>query len=56
MKHFLLASSFYYSVKYSNQTYNMNVFDGPKKMYAISILKPDNDSGVDGLVKMFYNG
>lgn len=56
MKNFLLASSFYYSVNYRNQTTNMNVFDGPKKMYAVSILKPDNNSGVDGLVKMFYDG
>lgn len=30
----------------------MNHFDGPRNIYAIAILKPDGDSGVNGLVKL----
>ena len=56
MKNFLLALSFYCSVKSLDQISNKNAYNGSKMIYAVAILKPDNNSGVDGLVKMFYDG
>lgn len=56
MKNILLASAFYYGLDRRNRTASMNVFDGPKRIFAICIMNPDNDSGVNGLVKMLYDG
>ena len=35
---------------------SMNQNDGVRKTFAISILKPDGNSGVEGLVKMVQEG
>lgn len=35
---------------------SMNQNDGIRKTFAISILKPDGNSGVEGLVKMVQEG
>lgn len=56
MKNILLASSFYFGLNYRNKHASMNTFDGNRRVYAVSILLPDNNSGVQGLVKLVYDG
>jgi hypothetical protein len=49
MKGLILASSL---CAFSWNKTSMNSNDGPKRTFAISILKPDGNSGVEGLVKL----
>lgn len=47
-----MVSTLFSGYEYYRKQPKMNVLDGPRRIFAISILKPDNNSGVEGLVKL----
>jgi hypothetical protein len=46
----VIAAGLYMGLN-DRRSVKLNVFDGPRRMYAVAILAPDSNSGVNGVVK-----